>query len=58
MGTFNTDASGRATAILAVANVITDGGFIDLCGLTMEPAGGSSQPTETPRLVGAWRHTD
>lgn len=58
MGTFNTDASGRATAILAVANVITEGGFIDLCGLTMEPAGGSSQPTETPRLVGAWRHTD
>jgi anti-sigma-K factor RskA len=58
MGTFNTDATGRATAILAVANVITDGGFIDLCGLTMEPAGGSSQPSETPRLVGSWRHTD
>ncbi len=58
MGTFNTDASGRATAILAVAGVITDGGFIDLCGLTMEPVGGSSQPTETPRLVGEWRHTD
>ena len=58
MGTFNTDATGRTTAILAVADVITDGGFIDLCGLTMEPAGGSSQPTETPRLVGPWRHTD
>lgn len=58
MGTFNTDANGRATAILPVADAITDGGFIDVCGLTMEPAGGSSQPTETPRLVGEWRHTD
>lgn len=58
MGTFNTDASGRATAILAVADNITEGGFIDLCGLTMEPIGGSAQPTEQPRLVGAWRHTD
>jgi anti-sigma-K factor RskA len=58
MGTFNTDASGRATTILPVASVIADGGFIDICGLTMEPAGGSSQPTETPRLVGEWRHTD
>ena len=58
MGTFNTDANGRATAILAVADNITEGGFIDLCGLTMEPIGGSAQPTEQPRLVGAWRHTD
>lgn len=58
MGTFNTDANGRATAILAVAGNITEGGFIDLCGLTMEPVGGSAQPTEQPRLVGAWRHTD
>lgn len=58
MGTFNTDASGRATAILAVSTVINDGGFIDLCGLTMEPAGGSPRPTESPRLVGEWRHTD
>jgi anti-sigma-K factor RskA len=58
MGTFNTDATGRATAILAVGNDITQGGFIDLCGLTMEPVGGSSQPTEQPRLMGPWRHTD
>ncbi len=58
MGTFNTDANGRGTAILAVADNITEGGFIDLCGLTMEPVGGSAQPTEQPRLVGAWRHTD
>ncbi|MGQ0639332.1 MAG: anti-sigma factor [Gemmatimonadaceae bacterium] len=58
MGTFNTDATGRATAILAVGNQINDGGFIDLCGLTIEPAGGSPQPTEQPRLMGPWRHTD
>lgn len=58
MGTFNTDTNGRATTILVVAEEITEGGFIDLCGLTMEPAGGSSQPTERPRLVGAWQHAD
>jgi anti-sigma-K factor RskA len=58
MGTFNTDATGRATAILPVATSITEAGFIDLCGLTLEPAGGSPQPTETPRLIGSWRHTD
>jgi anti-sigma-K factor RskA len=58
MGTFNTDASGRATAILAVAKDITDGGFIDDCGLTLEPDGGSPQPTEAPRLIGGWRHVD
>ena len=58
MGTFNTDANGRVTAIIPVGNLITDAGFIDLCGLTMEPEGGSNQPTEQPRLVGAWRHTD
>jgi len=37
---------------------INDAGYIDNCALTLEPAGGSSQPTETPRLVGAWRHVD
>jgi anti-sigma-K factor RskA len=58
MGTFNTDAAGRATAILAVGGDINAAGFIDLCGLTMEPAGGSPAPTEQPRLVGPWRHTD
>lgn len=58
MGTFNTDANGRATAILAVGNTITDAGFIDMCALTLEPVGGSDQPTEQPRLVGPWRHTD
>ena len=57
MGTFNTDPSGRALAVLPVGRV-SDGGFIDNCGLTLEPEGGSPQPTETPRLLGAWRHVD
>ena len=58
MGTFNTDASGRATIVVPVGNTVLAGGVIDLCALTMEPTGGSPQPTETPRLVGSWRHTD
>lgn len=57
MGTFNTDANGRALAVLPVGE-INDAGYIDNCALTLEPAGGSPQPTETPRLVGAWRHVD
>jgi anti-sigma-K factor RskA len=58
MGTFDTDARGRATTVLAVAPGIVDAGFIDDCGLTLEPAGGSAQPTEQPRLIGTWRHVD
>lgn len=58
MGTFNTDARGRATLVLPVDSAITRMGFIDFCGLTEEPMGGSPQPTETPRLLGSWRHTD
>jgi anti-sigma-K factor RskA len=58
MGTFNTNAQGRAYAILPVDPQITLLGFVDNCGLTEEPAGGSPQPTEAPRLLGAWRHTD
>jgi anti-sigma-K factor RskA len=58
MGTFNTDARGRATIVVPVSNVITDGGFIDNCALTVEPAGGSPQPTEAPRMIGPWRHVD
>ena len=57
MGTFNSDPSGRALAILPVGN-IADAGVIDGCALTLEPEGGSKQPTETPRLLGAWRHAD
>lgn len=57
MGTFNTDPSGRALAVVPVGRV-GDAGFIDNCGLTLEPEGGSPQPTETPRLIGSWRHVD
>lgn len=58
MGTFNTDASGRATLIVPVGDVVEDAGFIDDCAMTLEPLGGSPQPTERPRLVGTWRHVD
>jgi anti-sigma-K factor RskA len=58
MGTFNTDAAGRATVVLPVGRDLAALGFVDNCGLTEEPAGGSPQPTETPRLLGAWVHTD
>ncbi|MBC7897351.1 MAG: anti-sigma factor [Cytophagaceae bacterium] len=58
MGTFNTDASGRATIVVPVNAELSQLTSIDLCGITMEPQGGSMQPTETPRLVGSWRTTD
>jgi anti-sigma-K factor RskA len=58
MGTFDTDDGGRALAVVPVPAEINDGGFIDDCALTLEPAGGSTHPTETPRLLGAWRHVD
>jgi anti-sigma-K factor RskA len=58
MGTFDPNPSGRTATTLAVAQDINDGGFIDDCALTVEPVGGSAQPTETPRLVGSWRHVD
>lgn len=58
MGTFNTDDSGHATQTLDVASSVVGAGHIDNCALTLEPSGGSPQPTETPRLVGAWRHVD
>ena len=58
MGTFDADAGGRTMMPLAVAPEITNAGFIDDCALTVEPVGGSPQPTETPRMVGSWRHVD
>lgn len=58
MGTFETNADGAGTAILAVADEIESLGFIALCALTVEPDGGSPAPTMTPQLIGEWRHTD
>lgn len=58
MGTFAVNTSGRTMTTLAVSNAITEGGLIDDCALTIEPDGGSPQPTETPRLIGSWRHVD
>jgi len=58
MGTFAPAANGQATTILPVSAEIAQSGFIDDCALTLEPAGGSTQPTETPRLLGTWRHVD
>jgi anti-sigma-K factor RskA len=58
MGTFEVDARGRAARVIPVTPAVEAGGFIDECGLTVEPAGGSPQPTERPRLLGTWRHAD
>ena len=58
MGTFEPDAGGRTMTVLPVPATIASAGFIDDCALTLEPDGGSPQPTETPRLLGSWRHTD
>jgi anti-sigma-K factor RskA len=58
MGTFETEDDGRAFVILPVDAAVADAGFIDYCGVTLEPDGGSPQPTESPRLLGAWRHVD
>lgn len=58
MGTFDAASSGRTMTPIAVPQDITDRGFIDDCALTVEPLGGSPQPTETPRMVGNWRHVD
>jgi anti-sigma-K factor RskA len=58
MGTFNTDRDGRATTVVPVDVQVLAAGFIDNCALTIEPSGGSPQPTEQPRMVGVWRHVD
>lgn len=58
MGTFDTDADGRATVVLPVDPAVEALGFIDICGLTVEPDGGSEEPSEAPRLSGAWKHAD
>jgi anti-sigma-K factor RskA len=58
MGTFAVNATGRTMTTLTVPPAIIAGGLIDDCTLTVEPDGGSPQPTEYPRLVGSWRHVD
>ena len=58
MGTFNTDAQGRARVVLTVDREIAALSLVESCGLTEEPSGGSPQPTETPRLLGAWTRSD
>lgn len=51
IGTFNTDATGRALVTLAVAEQAA----FELSAVTDEPAGGSPQPTTTPFIAGPWR---
>lgn len=58
MGTFQPRDGGRTAVVLPVPPGITRAGFIDDCAITVEPEGGSPQPTEPPRLLGTWRHTD
>lgn len=50
LGTFATDAEGRASVVLPVP----EGVSFDVSAVTEEPAGGSPQPTTTPFLVGGW----
>ncbi|MCA9739809.1 MAG: anti-sigma factor [Gemmatimonadota bacterium] len=55
MGTFDTSEVGVATLLLPAAGDVPSPERALLCALTLEPDGGSPQPTETPRLVGEWR---
>ena len=50
LGTFDTDASGRALATLPVPSGLR----IGVTAVTDEPAGGSPQPTTTPILAATW----
>ena len=50
LGTFDTDANGRALATLPVP----PGLRIGVTAVTDEPAGGSPQPTTTPILAATW----
>lgn len=51
LGTFNTDASGRALASVAVPAGLR----IGVTAVTDEPSGGSPQPTTTPFLAATWK---
>ncbi|MBI4522172.1 MAG: anti-sigma factor [Gemmatimonadetes bacterium] len=50
LGIFNTSPDGRTS----VAFAVPAGAQMDVSAITDEPAGGSSQPTTTPFLVGSW----
>jgi anti-sigma-K factor RskA len=58
MGTFTVQAGQETLAVLAVPQDVVEAGLVEQCALTVEPVGGSEQPTETPRLLGSWRHVD
>jgi anti-sigma-K factor RskA len=51
LGTFNTDASGRALASVAIPAGLN----IAVTAVTDEPSGGSPQPTTTPFLAATWK---
>ena len=53
VGTFDV-VQGNAGLTLSASQAVRDLGDLALAALTVEPAGGSPQPTETPRYVGAW----
>lgn len=55
LGTFDTDATGSAVVLLNQGTDVPDAATLQLAALTLEPEGGSPQPTENPRFVGAWR---
>jgi hypothetical protein len=49
VGTFDVDAQGGAATLL---RGLPAPGAENLLGITVEPSGGSAQPTTTPILVG------
>jgi len=51
LGTFNTDSSGRALAVLSVPAGLR----IAVTAVTDEPTGGSPLPTTTPFLAATWK---
>lgn len=55
LGTFDTDAAGSTVALLSQGADVPDAATLQLAALTLEPDGGSPQPTENPRFVGDWR---
>ncbi len=49
LGVFTPGRDGSVRAVLRVPA----GAAMDVAAVTVEPAGGSAQPTESPRMVGA-----